>query len=1707
MRLKETLLTSLLLVPLSGTSVWAKERGNHDAFLASQQSRSLSVTETDLQSRGARVEHVESRLGVPTVLWSAQGDAERAGLLAGQSPEQAARAHLQRFADVYRLGREELSSAELHSVHKQDFGPVISRFQQRVGGIEVFRSGLNVVMDRNNDLVAITGFMAPREAVSATRRAAGKDFRLGAADAIARAFTDLTDTAISARSLVGTSSKGEYAHFAFEPGVSTVMPHAMATPARARKVYFMMPDGLLPAWYVELNVGSKGSQDADYYSYVVSAVDGALLFRNDLTVADSFTYKVWADPVSFIPFDGPHGTVATPHPTGVPDSYQAPFIPANMITLPNAPFSRNDPWLPPNATQTTGNNVDAYADLAAPDGFQPDRDLRPSVTSPGVFDYTYDVTRAPGFSQNQIKAATAHLFYVNNFLHDWYYDAGFDEAAGNAQASNYGRGGIEGDSLKAEAQDYGGRNNANMSTPSDGARPRMQMYVFSGVPTLLITAPASLAGTVDSGSASFGAQEFEIAGDVLILDPTGATDGCAAFPEETFAGKIALIDRGGCTFAIKAKNAQLAGAIGTIIANNGAGPAPGLGGTDATVLIPTMSISLDTANAWKAEVANNGSTVSVEMKRTPNLDRDGTLDNAIVAHEWGHYISNRLVGNSNGLTNNQGRSMGEGWADFHALLMMVRDEDRNSPGNDQFQGVYAMAGYTQSGGANSGHYYGIRRLPLSTDFNKNALTFKHFANGNPLPNTHPIDTGTINGRGNSQVHNGGEVWSTMLWECYASLLNAHPFQEAQDRMKQYLVAGYKLTPNAPTLLEARDALLAAAAASDPADFARFAQAFAKRGAGFGAKAADRHAVDHVGVVESFVSGNNLEVVSIRLDDSAIGCDQDEVLDVGETGLLQVTVRNTGAGALASFNATVSASNATATLSFPSGNTMSFPALQPQATATRSVLVEMTAVTGAEPRAGLTLTFDEPSLPAQAATVTYDGRVHYDEMLGASASDSFESSMSAWTSSLIDRSPGWKLTQGYIHVPDLAVVSDVVLTSPWLKVNPSGNFTMSFKYRYSLEGTVSGSGLGAPFYDGVVVEISTDGTQWLALYEDLGIDPGYVAFLALGDNPLSDRAAFTGMSATFPGWETANVNLGDAFAGKDVRVRFRIGTDSAAGAYGFDLDDVQFTNVANAPFSAQQAEESNGLTCNRRPVADAGQPTTTVQEFLSENGTMTRQTVTLNGSGSFDPDGQALNYTWTQVAGPAVTLTGADTAMPSFLADVPADTVYVFQLVVDDGEDSSQPKAVEVLVQNVNRAPVAVANAPASIAERSVSTITLDASGSTDEDGEALSYQWTQISGDVTVDLSDATAQMPTFPVPEVAADTQLTFQLVVNDGHASSAPVTLAVTVTNVDRAPVANAGADREVNARETVTLEGSGTDPDGDAVSYTWTVVDAPTGTTLENADTATPSFTAPDVRTVTPAALVFQLITRANGVDSEPDTVTITVNRANRHPVGKGPAHFEEAEGTAVTLDASESEDPDGDTLTYTWTQTGGPLVTLTGQGTAQLKFTTPEVPADTIMTFTLVVKDADELASDPVPVSLKVLHVNKAPRSVPRKTAGGISERQVTLDASGSTDPDGDALTYQWEQVKGPSVQLSSATAESVTFQAPKTESSSTSLEFKLTVTDAHGATASANVEVLVFADSVSDSGGCSSSGASSGGWMLLALVAGVLLTRRRELRRG
>ncbi len=176
-----------------------------------------------------------------------------------------------------------------------------------------------------------------------------------------------------------------------------------------------------------------------------------MLFRNNLTANDTYNYRVYADGTGDKrPWDGPTGTIGTPHPTGIPNGYQAPFISAPMISVESL-LGPTDPWLPPAATVTTGNNTEAYLDITGADGFSAG-DIRGMTSSAGTFDYQYNSTLNVSDATNR-QAAVVGMFYQVNWLHDVWYQHGFTEAAGNAQTDNYGRGGVAGDSLKAEGQD------------------------------------------------------------------------------------------------------------------------------------------------------------------------------------------------------------------------------------------------------------------------------------------------------------------------------------------------------------------------------------------------------------------------------------------------------------------------------------------------------------------------------------------------------------------------------------------------------------------------------------------------------------------------------------------------------------------------------------------------------------------------------------------------------------------------------------------------------------------------------------------------------------------------------------------------------------------------------------------------------------------------------------------------------------------------------------------------------------------------------------------------------------------------------------------------------------------------------------------------------------------------------------------------------
>lgn len=421
-------------------------------------------------------------------------------------------------------------------------------------------------------------------------------------------------------------------------------------------------------------------------------------------------------------------------------------------------------------------------------------------------------------------------------------------------------------------------------------------------------------------------------------------------------------------------------------------------------------------------------------------------------------------------------------------------------------------------------------------------------------------------------------------------------------------------------------------------------------------------------------------------------------------------------------------------------------------------------------------------------------------------------------------------------------------------------------------------------------------------------------------------------------------------------------------------------------------------------------------------------VTLNGT-STDVDGDPLTHFWQQTGGPSVTIIGPLTLNPTFTAPAPtgANQVLTFVLRSNDGTITASD-TVEVTVL-ANTPPTVDAGADQIVAGGSSVTLTGTAN---DIDGDALTYQWTQTSGPA-VSLVGATTLSPSFTAPPRAPGQQvLTFSLVANDGTQSSAADTINVTIP-ANNPPVADAGGVQNVAGGATVTLDGSGSsDPDGDQLIYNWVQTAGP-AVTLSDASSATPSFVAPP-STVAVQALQFQL-TVADPFDAA-DTATTTVNvAANQQPIADAGMDQSVSGGDTVTLDGSGSTDPDGDALTYSWVQSSGPPVTLTGIDTVTPSFTAPAaISTVQTLTFDLIVSDGIiSSMADSVVVSIAA---NSPPVADAGADQGPINSGDtVTLDGTASTDPDGDQLSYSWTQISGPSVTLSGANTASPTFVAP------------------------------------------------------------------------
>ena len=273
-------------------------------------------------------------------------------------------------------------------------------------------------------------------------------------------------------------------------------------------------------------------------------------------------------------------------------------------------------------------------------------------------------------------------------------------------------------------------------------------------------------------------------------------------------------------------------------------------------------------------------------------------------------------------------------------------------------------------------------------------------------------------------------------------------------------------------------------------------------------------------------------------------------------------------------------------------------------------------------------------------------------------------------------------------------------------------------------------------------------------------------------------------------------------------------------------------------------------------------------------------------------------------------------------------------------------------------------------------VTLDGAASFDPNIDPLTYRWEQIGGPA-VTLSNVTAMRPTFIAPSVMpGGATLTFRLTVTDGTSASTPDTVDITVTNVNQAPVVDAGPDQTVRAGSPVTLDGSGTfDADGDRLFSFWIQTAGPE-VTLSDAAVLRPTFNAPATGGV---VLRFRLLVNDGAEDGGDvaDEVRIVVIDANQAPTANAGSDQTVDEGATVTLNATASTDADGDRLTYSWTQLSGPSVGLVNGDSAQPHFTAPAVGGNgATLVFQLVVADGS-VASQPDTITITVRDVNQPP----------------------------------------------------------------------------------------------------------------------------------
>ena len=818
--------------------------------------------------------------------------------------------------------------------------------------------------------------------------------------------------------------------------------------------------------------------------------------------------------------------------------------PRQLVINPGSPTASPFGWLDINGqtgaeyTYTRGNNVFSYDDA--------DNDNAPPVT-PGAnagaalnFDFLYDGAAEPTANLN---SAITNLFYLNNMMHDITFGFGFDEVAGNFQVRNYTGQGLGNDAVQAEAVDGGGENNANFSTPADGGSGRMQMFRWSrqGGKIFNVTAPSPAVGSYfASASSGWGGliTEVPVSGEVVIADDgTGSADsikGCNPSIND-LTGKIALVDRGICEFGLKALTAQQAGAIAIIICNYAEGTANmGAGAVGSQVTIPVVMLQKSDCDFLK-QFVGSGLTVSLVQPLVAGPDYlDGDFDNGIIAHEYGHGISNRLTGgpaNSGCLGNVE--QMGEGWSDFFSLVIGAKAGDTGPKKR-------GLGNYVVRQDVNG---VGIRRYPYTTDMNVSPLTFATVAE-------------------NTEVHALGEIWAAVTWDLYWAMSDKYGYDphltdpnSGSYRAVQLVMDGMKLQPCSPGFLDGRDAIILADKINYAGvDTCLIVSTFARRGFGVGSSQ---------GTADNAADGvENFDPIPTCIKELKISKTCTPTINAGGTATFTITITN--------HKDNVSA-NTVVNDELPAG--LVFVSASNGGTYSNGIVTwSLGSVASGEV---ITLLYTAQYPATTGSPLLFQDVLDTDNEWTGLAVLGTTASFALQTDVVKTGTAAWKAGESSTEKTELVLEPS---GAPFLISGTQP--TLRFWHQFDTE-----AGADAGF-----IEVQKDGESlWRRFDATKVVRGGYTSKVQYATFAIPFLNGFSGNSA---GWMQSYFDMSE-YAGQEVRVRFRFGTDDNIGVVdgGWIVDDLQLIDMINfngqALVTSADGDIAYAIAPEKGVIVDAG----------------------------------------------------------------------------------------------------------------------------------------------------------------------------------------------------------------------------------------------------------------------------------------------------------------------------------------------------------------------------------------------------------------------------------------------------------------------------------------------------------------------------------------